>query len=139
MQALRQQEAVPILNDWKQWLEKQRGQVVQKSSIGKAVNYTLNLWSRLAHYTEQETYHIDNNPIENTIRPLAIGRKNYLFAGSHDAAQRAAMFYSFFATCKFHDVNPYNWLKDVLPWISETKLIELHKLTPHNWADNPKH
>ena len=97
---LRQKEAVPILNQWKDWLQEQQLILLPKSPIGKAVNYTLRLWTRLAGYTEDGHYQIDNNLIENAIRPLALGRKNYLFAGSHQAAQRAAMMYSFFATCK---------------------------------------
>ena len=72
----------------------------------------------------------DNNLIENKIRPLALGRKNYLFAGSHKAAQRAAMMHSFFATCKANDINPYNWLTDVLDRIGETKMSELETLLP---------
>jgi hypothetical protein len=73
---------------------------------------------------------IDNNLIENTIRPIAIGRKNYLFAGSHDAAQNAAMIYSFMATCKLNNVNPYKWLVDVLNVINETKVSDLDSLLP---------
>ena len=112
--ALRNQQALPILNTWKDWLSEQQRKVLPKSSIGKAINYTLNLWERLIRYSHHGDFHIDNNHIENIIRPLAIGRKNYLFAGSHQGAQKAAMFYSFFACCKLNEVNPYHWLKDVL-------------------------
>jgi transposase len=62
-----------------------------------------------------------------------IGRKNYLFAGSHDAAQRAAMIYSLFATCTLHDINPYNWLKDVLERMHSYTMNNLHELLPQNW------
>lgn len=131
--AYRQQQAVPILEEWKTWLDSQQS-LLPKSSIGKAINYTLSLWPRLVRYTEDETYHIDNNLIENTIRPLAIGRKNYLFAGSHDAAQRAAMFYSFFATCKLNDVNPYLWLKAVLKQINpDTPISQYDTWLPSSW------
>jgi hypothetical protein len=81
-------------------------------------------------------FEIDNNNIENTIRPLAIGRKNYLFAGSHQAAQNIAMFYTFFATCKANDINPYKWLCDVLKKIPEHKANKLHELLPQNWNEN---
>lgn len=135
---LRQQKAVPILKEWKKWLDKQQSQLTPKSSIGTAVNYTLNLWNRLIRYTQDAELLIDNNLIENTIRPLAIGRKNYLFAGSHDAAQRAAMFYSFFATCKLHEVNPYLWLKDVLERIMDTPVNKVDRLLPHKWKENPQ-
>ena len=65
-------------------------------------------------YTTDGKLNIDNNPVERAIRPVAIGRKNYLFAGSHEAAQRNAMLYSLLGTCKLHGVNPFDWLKDVL-------------------------
>jgi transposase len=78
-------------------------------------------------------YEIDNNIIENAIRPLALGRKNYLFAGSHDAAQRAAMMYSFFATCKVNDIEPFEWLTDVLNRIPDHKANKLNELLPSNW------
>ena len=104
-----------------------------KSAIGKAIAYTLNLWPRLKQYTNDGRYEIDNNLIENAIRPLALGRKNYLFAGSHKAAQRAAMMYSFFATCKINDIEPLAWLTDVLNRIPEHKVNKLSELLPQNW------
>lgn len=128
---LRQQKALPILTNWKEWLDEQQGKVLPKSSIGKAINYTLNLWPRLIRYTEQTDYRIDNNLIENTIRPLAIGRKNYLFAGSHEAAQKAAMFYTFFACCKLNEVNPYEWLNKTLQMIADHPINTIDELLPH--------
>jgi len=76
---------------------------------------------------------IDNNLVENIIRPAAIGRKNYLFAGSHDSAQRTAMFYTFFAACKHHGIDPEIWLNDVLNRIHDHKISQLHELMPQNW------
>lgn len=134
---IRQQEALPILTEWKVWLDKQQLALSPKSPIGKAVNYTLSLWSRLIKYTQNGYVLIDNNRIENLIRPLALGRKNYLFAGSHNGAQRAAMMYSFFATCKLSEVNPYKWLKDVLTRISDTKTSQLETLLPQKWSQEP--
>ncbi|MDT9288293.1 transposase, partial [Limnospira sp. PMC 1298.21] len=90
-------------------------------SIREAINYTLGLWPRLERYLSHGEVEIDNNLIENTIRPIALGRKNYLFAGSHDAAQNAAMTYSFMATCKLNNVDPDKWLVKVLSEINETK------------------
>jgi transposase len=72
----------------------------QRAKIGKAISYALGMWHRIERYIEDGKYEIDNNWVENSIRPVALGRKNYLFAGSHDAAQRAAMIYSLLATCK---------------------------------------
>ena len=81
-------------------------------------------------YLKDGNLHIDNNLVENAIRPLALGRKNYLFAGSHEAAKNIAMYYSFFATCKKNNVNPSKWLNHVLKNINDTKSSELHNLLP---------
>ena len=76
---------------------------------------------------------MDNNLIENTIRPNALGRKNYLFAGSHEGAQRAAAFYSFFAMCKKEEVNPRQWLEYVLDNLNEVSIQKLDGLLPKNF------
>jgi transposase len=125
--------ALPILNELELWLTKNVSQTLPKSAIGKAIAYTLNAWTKLKKYTHDGRYEIDNNLIENTIRPLALGRKNYLFAGSHRAAQNAAMMYSFFATCKINNVEPLAWLTDVLHRIPEHKANKLDELLPQNW------
>jgi len=111
---LRQREAVPVLTALKEWMTEEYPKVLPKSPVGQAIAYCLPRWDKLCIYTTNAILQIDNNPVENAIRPVAIGRKNYLFAGSHEAAQRAAMVYSLFATCRLHNINPYDWLKDVL-------------------------
>jgi hypothetical protein len=125
--------ARPIMVELEKWLKENILQITPKSAIGKAIAYTLNLWPKLVGYLEDGKYEIDNNLIENAIRPLALGRKNYLFAGSHSAAQGAAMMYSFFATCKINQVEPLAWLTDVLARIPEHKANRLHELLPQNW------
>ncbi len=111
--------------------------VLPKSLIGKAMAYCLRRWDKLSIYTTDGRLNIDNNPVENAIRSIAIGRKNYLFAGSHDAAQRAAMVYSLFATCRLHQINPYDWLKDVLERMHLYTTGNVEQLLPHNWK-NPQ-
>lgn len=128
----RQAEAMPILNALHQWMKDQYPLVSVKSSIGKALGYSLRLWERLTRYTENGAWHIDNNLVENSIRPVALGRKNYLFAGSHEAAKRAAMMYTFLGSCKINNVEPQAWLTDVLSKISETKLSELSQILPYD-------
>ena len=76
---------------------------------------------------------LDNNLVENAIRPLAIGRKNYMFAGSHDASQRGAVVYSLLGTCKFHDVNPMEWLMEVFQRIPTHPAEDIAALLPHHW------
>lgn len=127
---LRQKESVCILKELKNWLVEVYPSVLPKSKIGKAVSYSLKLWPQLTRYTENGAWQIDNNAVENKIRPLALGRKNYLFAGSHNAAQQAAMMYSFFGTCKLNDIEPLAWLTETLKKIPDTKLPELYTLLP---------
>lgn len=131
---LRLKKALPILEVLHGWMKDQYNQVTPKSSIGKALAYSLKFWGRLVRYAENGTWHIDNNPIENSIRPVALGRKNYLFAGSHNGAQWAAMMYTFLGTCKLNVVNPYEWLKDTLNKIPDTPVNRLDNLLPQNWA-----
>ncbi len=129
----RRQHALPILNKIKDYLKLEKDNTLPKSSIAVAINYTLNIFDHLKEYINDGRYEIDNNNIENAIRPLAIGRKNYLFAGSHESAQNIAMFYSFFATCKTHNINPHKWLCDVINRIPEQKANNLQELLPQNW------
>jgi transposase len=130
---LRQQEAVPILKALKEWMITEYPKVLPKSPIGTAFAYCLPRWEKLSIYTTNAMLQIDNNPVENAIRPVAIGRKNYLFAGSHEAAQRAAMVYSLFATCRLHSINPYEWLKDVLERMHLYTTSNIAELLPQNW------
>ena len=131
---VRQEKALPILERFKQWLMQNRG--LPKSPWGKAVSYTLARWEKLVRYTEDGRIEIDNNLVEKAIRPIALGRKNYLFAGSHDAAQRAAVIYSLLGTCKKHDVNPWEWLSDVLARIPTHPHKQIDELLPHLWQNN---
>ena len=131
--ALRQEKAVPVLNELKKWLEGNATYLLPQSRIGEAFTYTLKLWDRLMNYTTSGLYNIDNNPIENAIRSAALGRRNWMFAGSHKGAQRAAMMYSFFGSCKLHEVNPEAWLADVLNRLPDHSILKLDELLPNNW------
>jgi transposase len=130
---LRLVEAKPVLDEFYQWLkENEPPKTLPKSAIGGAITYTLNLWSRLLRYLDDGKYEIDNNLIENSIRPVALGRKNYLFAGSHEAAQRAAMIYSFFATCKINNIEPSEWMTKMFTLIPDHSIQRLEELLPKN-------
>lgn len=131
--ALRQEQAVPILEELHAWLLEQAANVLPKSLIGKAVAYSLRRIKTLSLYTTDGRLEIDNNLIENTIRPIALGRKNYLFAGSHAAAQRIAVFYSLLGSCKLHGVEPYNYLKDILERLPDHPINQIDDLLPHRW------
>ena len=130
---LRQEEALPILESLGSWMKQAYAQVLPRSVIGKALGYSVQRWDALCLYTTDGKLNIDNNPVENAIRPVAIGRKNYLFAGSHEAAQRSAMLYSLLGTCKLHDVNPFAWLRDVLQRIALHPINKIYEMLPNKW------
>jgi len=133
--AYRLEKALPIINDIGKYISQENKKVLPKSLIGKAFTYTFNLWDNLQHYLYNGDLHIDNNLVENSIRPNALGRKNYLFAGSDNGAKRSAMFYTFFGTCKMNDVNPQDWLTHVLSNIADHKVNKLHELFPQNFIE----
>jgi transposase len=130
IKTLRQEQSVVIIDEIALWLNSQKREVLPKSAIGMAINYTLNLWPRLIRYTENGRFNIDNNLIENSIRGVALGRKNYLFAGSHESAQRGAVIYSLLATCQIRGVQPFTWLKNALDTIPDYPANQLEKLLP---------
>jgi transposase len=133
VKALRQREAVPVLQSFEQWMKAEYIKLPPKSAIAQALQYSIGRWKELSIYTTNGKLHIDNNPVENSIRPIAIGRKNYLFAGSHEAAQRSAMLYSLLGTCKLHKVNPFAWLTDILKRLPAYPINRIEELLPQNW------
>jgi transposase len=129
----RQAEAVPILTDLGMWMKEQYMEVPPKSDIGVALAYSIKRWNKLSLYTTDGCLQIDNNSVERSVRPVAIGRKNYLFCGSHQAAKRTGLLYSLLVTCKLNNVNPYDWLKDVLLHIADHPISRIDELLPHKW------
>jgi transposase len=131
---LRQEKAIPILESLGKWMQQAYTKVVPRSAIGMALAYSIQRWPRLMIYATDGKLNIDNNPVENCIRPVAVGRRNYLFAGSHEAAQRSAVLYSLMGTCKLHDVNPFNWMKDTLDKIAQYPINRIIDLLPHKYS-----
>ena len=129
----RRQHAVPVLKSLHQILQIQLQNSLPKSPLGMALQYTLGRWDKLNVYLRDGNLKIDNNLVENSVRPVAIGRKNYLFAGNHEAAQRSAMLYSLFATCKMHGVNPIEWLTYIFENIHHHKINAIEQLLPQNY------
>ena len=133
---LRLEESLPVINEMGKWIFEEIKNTLPKSQIGKAMAYAYARWDALSAYLYDGNLQIDNNLVENAIRPIALGRKNYLFAGSHEAAQRSAMIYSLFAICKKHEVNPYQWLKYTLENIMSINHKNLKDLYPQNFKNN---
>jgi transposase len=130
----RREHAIPVLNELEQLMKELLIKSLPSSPLGKAIGYTLKRWKKLCIYIQGGELQIDNNLVENSIRPVALGRKNYLFAGSHERAQDAAMLYSLFATCRLHGVNPEHWLTHLFENINSTSKDKLHLLLPQNYA-----
>jgi transposase len=129
---IRLDQSLPILNELGKWIVETYKTVLPKSVLGDALAYCIPRWDNLLAFLNDGSLEIDNNLAENAIRPIALGRKNYLFAGSERGAERAAMFYSFFGTCKKNNINPFDWLKKVLEVIPNYKVNQLTDLLPQN-------
>jgi transposase len=133
----RKTEAYPIICEFEKWLGDTWLKVLPGSRIGKAIQYNYTLLPRLARYVNEGSINIDNNLIENAIRPLAIGRKNYLFCGNDGSAVRAAIIYSLISSCKAVGVDPREWMTDILrklPIYKESKM-DIRELLPRNWKN----
>lgn len=126
----RQLKAAPVLEQFHTWMTKNVLEVLPKSPIGKAIAYTLSRWKELTIYITDGKLNIDNNSVENCIRPVAIGRKNYMFAGSHEAASRSAMLYSLLGTGKLQGLNQLEWLKSTLIALPSYPINRVAELLP---------
>jgi transposase len=127
---LRQMESRPVLENLQQWLKLNITTPTPQSPTGKAIAYSLSRWDKLMLLAGDGRLEIDNNLVENAIRPIAIGRKNYLFAGSHAAAQCSAMIYSLAGTCKLKGVEPLEYFKNLLQILPDFKANRLEELLP---------
>ncbi len=133
---LRCRLAYPIMQAFEKWIETYYPKALPRGRMERALRYTHTIYRRLARYHLDGKYKIDNNLIENSIRGMAIGRKNYLFCGNHDSAENAAIMYSLMESCKAQDVDPREWLTDVLKRITSYNndySLDLANLLPHNW------
>ena len=131
-QRIRAQQALPILEKLHLWLIGQREQLVDSQHTAKAIDYTLKRWDALIRFVEDGNIPIDNNWVENQIRPWAVGRNNWLFAGSVRAGQRAANIMTLVQSAKINDVDPQAYLRDVLEQLPTAKRSGLQNLLPHN-------
>ena len=134
--AKRQELSKPIMEALKMWMETEGVKYSESSQTGKAITYAYTRWDNMMRYLEDGMLLLDNNLAENEIRPITLGRKNYLFCGNHEAAENMAVVCSLLATCRNHDVNPRNYLNDVIgqmPYHAKASHEELIGLLPHKW------
>jgi len=130
---LRQQKSVPILAKIKAWLDAERPLVLPRSPMAAAITYTLNQWDALNRYAEQGFLNIDNNAAERALKRVAIGRKNWLFAGHDEAGASHARLYTLIAGAERHGIDPQKYLTNMLAKIGQTKLSELGQFLPDVW------
>ena len=131
---LRQEIAVPIAAKLHEWMLAQRELVPEGSATAKALDYSLKRWVALTRYLNDGAVPIDNNPVENTIRPWALGRSNWLFAGSLRSGKRAAAIMSLIQSARMNGHDPYAYLKDVLTRLPTQRASEIGMLLPQRWT-----
>ena len=134
----RREMAYPQIIKFEEWMQMKYFDPSMGPLMRTAIEYTFKRLPKLSMYVNDGSWHIDNNGVENAIRPLAIGRKNYLFCGSDASAVRASMIYSFIATCKANGVEPREWFEDVIRRIPEYEngRSDVTHLLPKNWKRN---
>ncbi|MEJ7740643.1 MAG: transposase, partial [Chitinophagaceae bacterium] len=126
-----------ILEKLKAFLEEKIEDYAPKESVRQAIQYCLNIWEGLTQYIKHGHAPIDNNRLERAIRPIAINRKNVLFLGSLDHAQGAALMYSLMECCRMNQIDPYQWLLDVMKRIEIFPKNRLDELLPNKWKPDP--
>jgi transposase len=131
---IRQQKTKPLIGDLHAWLMTNRHQITDGTATAKALDYSLKRWEALTRFVDDGQLPVDNNHIENQIRPVAIGRNNWLFAGSLRAGKRAAAVMSLIQSAKLNGHDPYAYLKDVLTRLPTQRASQIGELLAHNWA-----
>jgi transposase len=139
----RARHALPILTEFRAWMDAESSKLLPKSPIGQAATYALNQWDALARYCTDGELSIDNNAAERTMKMQALGRKNWLFVASRNGGRRAAILFSLVASCKANQVEPWAWLHEIftkLPTLGGADPVDLDPLLPDRWlVENPQH
>jgi transposase len=133
-QRIRQLRARPLADRFHAWLQLQRQKTTEGTAIAKAIDYSLGRWQALMRFLDDGALPIDNNWVENRIRPIAIGRSNWLFAGSLRAGKRAAAVMTLIQSARLNGHDPYRYLKDVLERLPTQPASRIGELLPHSWA-----
>jgi transposase len=131
--AMRQSTSREVMERFKAWLEAERDQHLPKGLMGVAIRYALDQWDELSVFLTDARVPIDNNPSENALRAVAVGRKNFLFVGNDTAGENLAGLYSLIGTCEANGINPLEYLADVLMRVQTHPASKIDELLPHNW------
>jgi hypothetical protein len=131
---IRQEKAAPLAKALQEWMLTQRDLVPNGSATAQTLDYSLKRWVALTRYLDDGAVPIDNNPVENQIRPWALGRSNWLFAGSLRSGKRAAAIMSLIQSARMNGHDPYAYLKDVLTRLPTQQASEIELLLPHQWV-----
>ncbi len=136
---MRQTQSRAVMDDFKAWLDAEQPRHPPKSAIGEAINYALGQWDALTLFLTDQHLPVDNNASERALRVAALGRKNFLFVGHDEAGENLAGLYSLIATCEANEVNPVDYLADVLLRVQTHPASRIDELLPHNWKPpNPE-
>ena len=132
-QAMRAWQSQPVLNRLHRAMELIRRRTLPQGLLGQAIDYALKRWEALNRFVEDGTLEIDNNLIENTIRPSALGKKNWLFVGHPEAGKRSAVLDTLLGSCRRHGINPFDYLKDLFTRLPAAKISQIKEFTPAGW------
>lgn len=133
-QAMRMWQSRPVLARLHRAMELVRRRTLPQGLLGQAIDYALKRWSALTQFVEDGALEIDNNLIENAIRPSALGKKNWLFIGHPEAGERSAIIYTLLGSCRRHGINPFDYLKDLFTRLPAAKITVIKSFTPAAWA-----
>jgi hypothetical protein len=132
--AMRLWQSYPVLVRLRRAMELVRARTLPQGLLGQAIDYTLKRWEALTRFVDDGGLEIDNNLIENAIRPSALGKKNWLFIGHPEAGERSAVIYTLLGSCRRHGLNPFDYLKDLFTRLPAAKITEIKRFTPSEWA-----
>jgi hypothetical protein len=131
---MRAWQSQPVLDRLHRAMELIRRKTLPQGLLGQAIDYALKRWEALTRFVEDGRLEIDNNLIENSIRPSALGKKNWLFVGHPEAGERSAVIYTLLGSCRRHGINPFDYLKDLFTRLPAAKITQIKEFTPAAWA-----
>jgi hypothetical protein len=132
--AIRSWQSRPVLDRLRRAMELVRRRTLPQGLLGQAIDYALKRWEALTRFVDDGVLEIDNNLIENAIRPSALGKKNWMFIGHPEAGERSAVIYTLLGSCRRHGINPFDYLKDLFTRLPAAKITRIKSFTPAEWA-----